>query len=175
MHATIRSLSIWIPLWLACAACWLHESKPFFHSLMTTRSYSCALVDWFELDGNEPDTITGFWRVKPEIRDGLQSVGVVDINSVVRAVHLIGVYQDTVIPSDLAFYHSLDAFEVFISINTLTTIHMRPLYNIYVYINVAIFIIFILDCLIWGDSPERADSAGANCQQCQPFHYIPRS
>jgi len=37
----------------------------------------------------------------------------VDINSVVRAVHLIGVYQDTVIPSDLAFYHSLDAFEVF--------------------------------------------------------------
>jgi len=75
--------------------------------------FSCALVDWFEPDGDEPDMTTGLWKVKPEIHDGVQSIGLIHVDSIMRAVHLIGVYQDTIIPSDLAFFHSLDAFEAF--------------------------------------------------------------
>jgi hypothetical protein len=87
--------------------------KAFISFTYDQERYSCALVEWFETDGEGPDAAMGLWRVKPEIRDGLQSVAIVPINSVVRAVHLIGVCQDTVIPSDLYFFHSLDAFEAF--------------------------------------------------------------
>jgi hypothetical protein len=75
--------------------------------------YFCALVEWFEPDGDSPDAATGLWRVKPEIQDGVQSTAIVNVDCIARAVHLIGVYRDTYIPSDFQFYHTLDAFETF--------------------------------------------------------------
>jgi len=73
-----------------------------------------CLVDWFEPDGDKPDVTTGLWKVKPEIHEGVQSIGLIHVDSIMRAVHLIGVYQDTIIPSDLAFFSFTRCFRGFL-------------------------------------------------------------
>jgi hypothetical protein len=57
---------------------------------------------------------TGLWKVKPEVRDGEQSVALVHMDSIVHAVHLIGVYQDTGIPFDLDFFSFIRCFRNFL-------------------------------------------------------------
>ncbi|EPQ59878.1 hypothetical protein GLOTRDRAFT_103769 [Gloeophyllum trabeum ATCC 11539] len=42
-----------------------------------------------------PDPVTGMWVVKPEMTARGRSLGIIHIDSIVRAVHLIGVYGDT--------------------------------------------------------------------------------
>ncbi|KAH9900044.1 hypothetical protein C8Q73DRAFT_743854 [Cubamyces lactineus] len=65
--------------------------------------YQCALVEWFELVGDEPDPVTGMWIVEPDIED-------VSVDSIVRSCHLMGVYGHTRIPNDFHFSNTLDAF-----------------------------------------------------------------
>ncbi|KAI0362819.1 hypothetical protein OH77DRAFT_1442803 [Trametes cingulata] len=75
--------------------------------------YNCALVEWFELDGDEPDPVTGMWIVKPEMVRGRHAKQVIPISSIVRACHLIGVYGRTRIPTDFHYADSLDAFRCY--------------------------------------------------------------
>lgn len=72
--------------------------------------YQCALVEWFELDGDEPDPLTGMWVVKPESELGRRVVGIIPISSIVRACHLIGFYGQTSIPVGFSYTDTLDAF-----------------------------------------------------------------
>lgn len=72
--------------------------------------YPCALVEWFLRQDDEPDEITGMWVVEPETVDGNRVVGLVHIDSIVRAVHLMPVFRTTQMPRDFHFSHSLDAF-----------------------------------------------------------------
>ncbi|KDQ62230.1 hypothetical protein JAAARDRAFT_189576 [Jaapia argillacea MUCL 33604] len=60
--------------------------------------------------GEECDSITGIWVLKPEVIGGRRTVGIVHLDSVVRACHLIGVSGRTPIPVGFAPYHSLEAF-----------------------------------------------------------------
>ncbi|KAI0349013.1 hypothetical protein OH77DRAFT_1499682 [Trametes cingulata] len=75
--------------------------------------YQCALVEWFELVGDEPDAVTGMWMVKPELAHRERITRVIPLNSIVRACHLISVYGRTTIPKDFHFSDSLDAFRTF--------------------------------------------------------------
>ncbi|KAI1781964.1 hypothetical protein LXA43DRAFT_907186 [Ganoderma leucocontextum] len=72
--------------------------------------YNCAYVDWFELESDEPDPVTGMWVVKPEMLDGQRATGVVHVDSIVRACHLIGCYGTTKVPKDFHYADTLDAF-----------------------------------------------------------------
>ncbi|KAI0682814.1 hypothetical protein C8T65DRAFT_713697 [Cerioporus squamosus] len=72
--------------------------------------HPCALVEWFELDGDEPDPVTGMWVVKPELEHGNRVSAIVPVESIVRASHLIGVYGRTKIPIAFDYSQSLDAF-----------------------------------------------------------------
>ncbi|KAI1783349.1 hypothetical protein LXA43DRAFT_903775 [Ganoderma leucocontextum] len=73
--------------------------------------YDCAFVDWFELDGDEPDPVTGMWIVKPEVHQRERVRSIIPINSIIRACHLIGVYGRSSIPVDFHFADSLVAFK----------------------------------------------------------------
>lgn len=75
--------------------------------------YQCALVDWFELAGDDPDPVTGMWIVKPEMAHGRRVTGVISFGSITRACHLIGVYGRTKIPTGFHYTDSLDAFRMF--------------------------------------------------------------
>ncbi|KAH9930567.1 hypothetical protein B0H21DRAFT_781092 [Amylocystis lapponica] len=66
--------------------------------------YPCALVEWFELESKQPDAVTGLWQ---------RVVTLIHLDSIVRAVHLIGVYHATLIPTDFHFSYTLDVFDAF--------------------------------------------------------------
>lgn len=73
--------------------------------------YDCAFVDWFELDGDEPDPVTGMWVVKPEVLEQERVQSLIPVNSIIHACHLIGVYGHSSIPIDFHFADSLVAFK----------------------------------------------------------------
>ena len=74
-------------------------------------THKCALVEWFVLDADEPDPLTGMWIVRPELdNEGNRVMDVIAVNSIVRACHLIAVYGTTPVPDFFHFSDSLDAF-----------------------------------------------------------------
>ncbi len=75
--------------------------------------YDAALVQWFLPVGDQPDTVTGMWMVKPEIQHGRRSVGLVHVDSIVRGCHLIGVYGRARLPKTFHFSSTHDAFDLF--------------------------------------------------------------
>ncbi|TBU40371.1 hypothetical protein BD309DRAFT_993112 [Dichomitus squalens] len=76
--------------------------------------YECALVEWFEGDGDAPDPATGMWVVRPELDAAGERVwGIIHIDSIIRACHLVGVYGRTALPTDFDYTDSLDAFRRF--------------------------------------------------------------
>lgn len=85
----------------------------FFELTYDDIAYSCALIQWF---GKEEvrDDVTGMWVVEPEFdNDGLPLFGVISLDSIVRACHLIPVYGKDFIPLDLDFSYTLDSFSSF--------------------------------------------------------------
>ncbi|KAK7676622.1 hypothetical protein QCA50_020436 [Cerrena zonata] len=73
----------------------------------------CALVQWFETVGDQPNEVTGIWAVRPEMFEDQQVTSVVHLDTIVRAVHLVPVFKDVTIPVDFRFAYSLDAFDLF--------------------------------------------------------------
>ncbi|KAI1786592.1 hypothetical protein LXA43DRAFT_897672 [Ganoderma leucocontextum] len=75
--------------------------------------HECALVEWFEVDGDGPDPVTGMWIVKPEKNGNQRVKSVISIRQIVRACHLIGVYGRSRVPVGFQHMDSLDAFRRF--------------------------------------------------------------
>lgn len=77
-------------------------------------TYPCALVQWYSRVSDEVDEATGMYIVEPDVYDdGTPVLKVVHLETIYRAVHLIAVYGDEVIPSDLTLDDSLDYFKHF--------------------------------------------------------------
>ena len=72
--------------------------------------YECALVEWFELDGDVPDPVTGMWIVKPEKMGGRRIRSVIPLTMIVRACLLSPVHGRSRMPIAFHFTESLDAF-----------------------------------------------------------------
>lgn len=76
--------------------------------------YPCALVHWFTHMGDERDEVMDMWVVQPDSdADGSPAVGVIHLDSVLRAVHLMPVFGDRMMPIDLTADRSLDVFQSF--------------------------------------------------------------
>ncbi|PBK74578.1 hypothetical protein ARMSODRAFT_985796 [Armillaria solidipes] len=76
--------------------------------------YPCALVTWFLAVGNEPCEDTGMWVVQPDLDEGGQWVmSVIHLDTILHAVHLIGVYGIFFLPRELKHMDSLEAFHSF--------------------------------------------------------------
>lgn len=81
----------------------------FFHNDV---HYPCALVNWF-LPEEERDPVTGMWVVRPEKENGRRTIGVVHLDSVWRACHLMPVFGEMSMPARFHFSDSLSAFKAF--------------------------------------------------------------
>ncbi|KAH9916450.1 uncharacterized protein B0H18DRAFT_939252 [Fomitopsis serialis] len=82
----------------------------FTHNEIT---YPCALVEWFFPVGDEPDSVTGMWVVKPRLIRGERDVGLVHTDCIVRACHLAPLYGRAPLPTDFDFSYSHVAFGSF--------------------------------------------------------------
>jgi hypothetical protein len=76
--------------------------------------YPCALVHWYSCMGNSPDKDTGIWVVEPDyLKDGTHFTSVIHLDTIFRAAHLMAVYGDKFVPTNLSFIQSLDAFHTY--------------------------------------------------------------
>ncbi|KAG2035411.1 hypothetical protein BDR03DRAFT_934906 [Suillus americanus] len=76
--------------------------------------YPCAVVRWFDKASDGPDEHTGMWIVKPSFdTDNSPFVGIIHIDSIYRAAHLVPIYGTQFISRDLKHYDSYDAFQAF--------------------------------------------------------------
>ncbi|KAJ7769648.1 hypothetical protein DFH07DRAFT_866732 [Mycena maculata] len=85
----------------SCEASSLTIFYSFFSFTCSDTDYQCALV-------RHPDT--GMWVVKPELECREPSLGIVRVESMARAAHLIGLYGTAALPEDFHFSNALDAF-----------------------------------------------------------------
>lgn len=76
--------------------------------------FPCALVRWFTYVADEPDEVMGMWVVRPDNNeDGSPAIGVIHLDSVLRAAHLIPVFGNIPMPIGLHAEQSLDLFQTF--------------------------------------------------------------
>jgi hypothetical protein len=85
----------------------------FFSFDFGDKLFECALVNWLVPVGNAPDPDTGMWVVELERERGVPSLAVIDVDSIARASHLIGVYGTAALPEDFHFSDTLDAFNTY--------------------------------------------------------------
>ena len=70
-----------------------------------------ALVDWFSHVGDQPDDDTGMWVIEQDYDiDHCQLSEVIHIDSIIRCLHLIGVYGPELVSTDIKFSDSLYTF-----------------------------------------------------------------
>ncbi|KAG1902517.1 uncharacterized protein F5891DRAFT_1127522 [Suillus fuscotomentosus] len=92
---------------IACVMC-------FFSFTFNGVSYPCAVVHWFDKASDRPDQDTGMWIVTPLFdTDHSFSVGIIHIDSIYHAAHLIPIYGAQIISCDIKHYDSYDAFQAF--------------------------------------------------------------
>jgi hypothetical protein len=85
----------------------------FFSFRYGGQCYPCALVEWF-IPGNEPDSDTGMWVVRPEFQgNGRRIVAIIHIDSIARAAHLLPVFGSSFIPKELHFIDALDVYRAY--------------------------------------------------------------
>lgn len=78
--------------------------------------HSCAAVHWYGRTDDEPDDDTGMWIVKPRYhgrRNRSPLCSVIDVHTVIRAAHLVGVTLDERVSQGLLSEQALDVFKTF--------------------------------------------------------------
>ncbi|KAF8901767.1 hypothetical protein CPB85DRAFT_1227610 [Mucidula mucida] len=79
-----------------------------------SRTFPCALVQWYKKHGTRPDATTGMWVVKPEHYPGGRPVLlVIHLETLIGAARLLPVFGKMKIPCKLEFHHTLDVFKAF--------------------------------------------------------------
>ena len=88
--------------------------RAFFSFISRGITYPCALVHWFSRVGDEADEDMGLWVVKPDFDEtGAPLAGIIHLDSIFRAAHLMGVCGEGFVPKTLTADNSLDFFDSF--------------------------------------------------------------
>jgi hypothetical protein len=74
------------------------------------KEYQCALVNWFSRMGRSRDSMTGMWKVHPDIRQGRRWCSVIHLDSILRGAHILPIFGEKFLPINFDFSDSLDAF-----------------------------------------------------------------
>ena len=88
----------------------------FFSFKIGGEVHSCAAVHWYGRTDDEPDDDTGLWIVKPRYHDRRKSsplCSVINVDTVIRAAHLVGVTLDQRVSQGLLSEQALDTFKIF--------------------------------------------------------------
>ena len=90
------------------------QAHLFFWFGYKNQLYSCALVHWFKTLGDEPDDETGMWKIEPIFSaDGKPLATVVAVRDLVRAVHILPIFDSSFTEKNLTFNQTLDKFKLF--------------------------------------------------------------
>ena len=85
-----------------------------FSFIQAGNYYPCALVCWFTYVADKPDEVMGMWVVQPDNNDdGSPAIGVIHLDLVLCAAHLIPVFGDVPMPIELCAEQCLDVFQTF--------------------------------------------------------------
>jgi hypothetical protein len=98
----------------------------FFSFCFRRREFKCALVNWFIRKANEPHPDTRMWEVHLEKENGVCTLEIIHIDSIVRGAHLLPVFGSGKLPQSLGFQSSLDSFDVYF-INQYADHHVHEL------------------------------------------------
>jgi len=85
----------------------------FFSFVFQGKRYSCAIVQWFDRVGHEPDVDTGMWIVRPIPIHRHGAISVLHVDTIYRAAHLIPLYGTQFIPRSIKPHLSYDTFTAF--------------------------------------------------------------
>ncbi|KAI6094447.1 hypothetical protein EDD16DRAFT_1503146 [Pisolithus croceorrhizus] len=86
----------------------------FFSFVSQSKRYPCAVVRWFDRVGDKPDTDTGMWIVRPAFTAQRRpSIGIIHVDTLYRAAHLIPLYATRPVSRNLKPHHSYDSFTAF--------------------------------------------------------------
>ena len=85
----------------------------FFSFVSWGITYPCALVHWFSWVGDEADEDMGMWVVEPDVETGSPFAGIIHMDSILRAAHLMGVCREVFVPKKLTPDNSLYFFYSF--------------------------------------------------------------
>jgi hypothetical protein len=95
----------------------------FFSFRHDEKLYQCALIHWFSHVRDEPDEDTGLWVLKPDFdNDSKPDLAIIHVDTIIRAAHLIPVYDSQYIRRSLTMHDTLDAFKEFF-VNTFVDYH----------------------------------------------------
>lgn len=75
--------------------------------------YPCALVDWFQRDGDTRDEVTGMWKLRPRMVRGVRHRSVIHLDCVLRGAHLLPVFGEGFVPRKLNYTATLNVFRAF--------------------------------------------------------------
>ena len=85
----------------------------FFSFDYEAETHSCALVHWYRLWRGEPDRDNGMYIVQPEFISGRRCMSVISVDFIVRAAHLLPIFDNSYLDHSLNYTRSLDIFKVF--------------------------------------------------------------
>ncbi|KIK23784.1 hypothetical protein PISMIDRAFT_99880 [Pisolithus microcarpus 441] len=92
----------------------------FFSFVSQSKRYPCVVVQWFDWVIQSP---TGMWVVRPAFTAQRRpSVGVIHVDTLYHAAHLLPLYATRPVSRNLKLHHSYDSFTAFY-INTFIDHH----------------------------------------------------
>ena len=87
--------------------------RSFFSFEYGSETHCCALVHWYRLWQDEPDHDNGMYIVQPDIVRGHRNMAIISVDLIIRAVHLLPIFDETRLDHSLNYTHSLDIFKAF--------------------------------------------------------------
>ena len=85
----------------------------FFSFTIDGELHQCALAHWFSTFGDQPDPENGMWVVTPNYSGMKHNVSVIHIDNIIRAVHLLPIFNQQPLPHTLNYTKTLDSFRGF--------------------------------------------------------------
>ena len=98
----------------------------FFSFEYGSETHCCTLVHRYKLWQDEPDHNNGMYIVQPDVVHGHQNMAIIGVDSIIRAIHLLPVFDETCLDHSLNYTHSLDIFKAFY-VNHLVNSHAYEL------------------------------------------------
>ena len=85
----------------------------FFSFTIDGELHQCALVHWFSTFGDQPNPNNGMRVITPDYSGTDRDVSVIHIDSIVRAAHLLPIFDKQPLPHTLNYTRTLDSFQGF--------------------------------------------------------------
>jgi hypothetical protein len=74
-----------------------------FHDVYLDKEIPCTLVNWFILNSDKPDELTGMWVVETEHEGNTCMLEVIHLDTIARGTHLLPVYSSAFLPEDFHY------------------------------------------------------------------------